>query len=118
MSVRRWVLAGLAVVTAGCSLPRWPVDGPMTSAFGLRFRGLSPGIHRGVDLVAPEGTPVRAMTRGTVRFAGVQRGYGNVVWLDHGSGVRTVYAHLSRIHVETGGRVDIADVSRLGGGSA
>ena len=107
----RWPLAALLVLaSAGCGLARWPVDAPITSPYGLRLRGIAPGIHRGVDLAAPDGTPVKAMASGRVRFAGAQRGYGNVVWLDHGGSVLTVYAHLSEIRVETGAAVRGGDV--------
>lgn len=66
--------------------------------------------HRGVDYAAPTGTPVRAAGEGRVRFVGRQGGYGNVVELEHGSGVVTVYGHLSKFasklrrgqHVELG----------------
>lgn len=91
---------------AGCGLPRWPVDAPLTSPFGLRFLGLDPDIHKGVDLAAPLGTPVTAIKSGTVEFAGEMRGYGLVVILRHGANVRSVYAHLSRISVAKGDRVD------------
>ncbi len=91
-----------ALASGGCAIPRWPVDAPITSPFGLRLRGIRPDIHRGVDLDVPVGTEGRAMAGGRVRFAGVQRGYGNVVWIDHGGEVLTVYAHLDRIDVETG----------------
>jgi len=50
------------------------------------------------------------MSSGTVRFAGTQRGYGTVIWLDHGGSVLTVYAHLSRLGVEAGTRVKGGDV--------
>ena len=109
----RRAAAGLIalLVTAGCSIPRWPVEGPMTSPFGLRWRGLLPEVHRGVDIDVPEGTEVRTMAPGRVRFAGEMPGYGNVVWIDHGGEVLTVYAHLSRILVRTddtvGGRAVI-----------
>ncbi|MEZ5500561.1 MAG: peptidoglycan DD-metalloendopeptidase family protein [Steroidobacteraceae bacterium] len=52
--------------------------------------------HKGVDYAAPTGTPVRASGDGRVRFVGVRGGYGRVVELDHGHGIVTVYAHLSR----------------------
>jgi murein DD-endopeptidase MepM/ murein hydrolase activator NlpD len=55
-----------------------------------------------VDLSVPDGTPVHAMAGGTVRFAGVQSGFGTVVWLDHGGEVLSVYAHLSALDVRTG----------------
>ena len=116
MRVRHTVLSMvLCLGTAGCTIPRWPVSAPMTSAFGLRFRGIRPEIHRGVDLSVPEGTEVRAMAPARVRFAGVQSGFGNVVWLDHGGEVLTVYAHLSAIRVRTGDKVEGHDVVGLSG---
>jgi murein DD-endopeptidase MepM/ murein hydrolase activator NlpD len=95
------LLAALAGMGA-CAIPRWPVNGPVSSDFGLRFDGLLPGVHRGIDIAVPTGTEVRAMAPGTVRFAGVQQGYGNVVWLDHGGDVLSVYAHLSELRVSQG----------------
>ena len=67
--------------------------------------GLRPDIHRGVDLDVPPGTPVHAMWNGRVRFAGVMRGFGNVVWLEHGDDVLSVYAHLSEISVAQGSQL-------------
>ncbi len=68
--------------------------------------------HRGVDYAAPVGTPVRAAGDGRVRFAGRQGGYGNVLELEHGSGVVTVYGHLSRFaaRMHRGQRVDLGQV--------
>jgi murein DD-endopeptidase MepM/ murein hydrolase activator NlpD len=68
--------------------------------------------HRGVDYAAPVGTPVRAAGDGRVRFAGRQGGYGNVIELEHGSGVVTVYGHLSRFaaRMHRGQRVDLGQV--------
>ena len=114
----RWLLSALPILAfLGCGLPRWPVEAPITSPFGLRIRGIVPGLHRGVDLAAQEGTPVKAMSSGKVRFAGFQRGYGNVVWLDHGSSVLTVYAHLSAIRVVPGAAVRGGEVVGLSGSS-
>jgi murein DD-endopeptidase MepM/ murein hydrolase activator NlpD len=62
--------------------------------------------HRGVDYTAPSGTPVRAVADGLVDFAGVRSGYGNVVEIRHGGDRATLYAHLSRVDVRTGQRVD------------
>jgi murein DD-endopeptidase MepM/ murein hydrolase activator NlpD len=68
--------------------------------------------HRGVDYAAPVGTPVRAAGEGRVRFVGQQGGYGNVIELEHGSGVVTVYGHLSRFaaKLRRGQQVDLAQV--------
>ena len=61
--------------------------------------------HLGTDFAAPTGTAVRTVADGTVEFAGVQNGFGNVVFVDHGANKVTVYAHLSKINVNPGQRV-------------
>ena len=68
--------------------------------------------HRGVDYAAPTGTPVRAAGDARVKFVGRQGGYGNVIELEHGSGVVTVYGHLSRFapKLKRGQRVELAEV--------
>ena len=112
----RAALALAALVAAtGCHLPRWPVEARLTSGFGLRMLGITPDIHRGVDLDVPTGTTVGAMAAARVRFAGVMSGFGNVVWLDHGGGVLSVYAHLSEIHVRAGERVSPGEALGLSG---
>lgn len=104
---RAWTLLAVAAALPGaCSIPRWPVEGEVISPFGLRFRGLSPDYHEGVDVSAPAGTPVRAMRPGTVARAGRFRGLGLAVYLDHGNGLVTIYGHLSGISVEAGERVE------------
>jgi murein DD-endopeptidase MepM/ murein hydrolase activator NlpD len=62
--------------------------------------------HNGVDYGAPSGTPVRTVGDGTVDFAGWQNGYGNVIQIKHSNNRSTVYAHLSRIDVHKGQRVE------------
>jgi murein DD-endopeptidase MepM/ murein hydrolase activator NlpD len=52
--------------------------------------------HHGIDYAAPAGTPVYAAGSGQIKFRGVQGGYGNVLQIDHGNGIVTVYGHLSR----------------------
>jgi len=105
------VLAALS----GCYLPRWPVDATPTSGFGLRFMGLRPDIHRGVDLDVPTGTPVRAMAGGRIRFAGTMSGFGSVIWIDHSGGMLSIYAHLSQIGVTAGQSVRAGDPIGLSG---
>ncbi|MGQ0562815.1 MAG: M23 family metallopeptidase, partial [Gemmatimonadota bacterium] len=102
---RLLLLLGLLATTA-CALPRWPVDAPLTSPYGIRFPGLLPDLHRGVDLAAPLGTPITAMQAGKVEFAGTMPGYGLVVAVRHDASLRTVYAHLSKIAVRSGDRVE------------
>jgi len=106
----------LVLLLSGCALPRWPVNGVMTSPFGLRMNGVLPGIHRGVDIAVPIGTPVIAMKGGRVVYAGTMRGYGNVVIIENGD-TRTVYAHLSELRVRTGDRVRSHQVVALSGAS-
>ncbi|MFO8174585.1 MAG: M23 family metallopeptidase [Longimicrobiales bacterium] len=107
----------LTLLVSGCGIPRWPAQGPLVSGFGLRTQGMFLGLHRGVDIQVPEGTEVRAMVRGRVRFAGTQRGYGRVVWLDHPGDVLTVYAHLSAVLVQAGQEVKGGQVIALSGQS-
>jgi murein DD-endopeptidase MepM/ murein hydrolase activator NlpD len=94
-----------AVLLSGCSIPRWPVSGPVSSPYGLRFMGLRPDFHHGVDVAVPVGSPVNAMKSGEVVFAGEMSGYGLVVFVQHGSRLRTVYGHLSEITVRKGDAV-------------
>jgi len=82
----------------------WPVDGVLMSGFGQRtdpFSGEG-AVHKGVDISAPKGTPVRATADGVVVFADRFSGYGRLVIIDHGNGFETYYAHLSRFDVITG----------------
>jgi murein DD-endopeptidase MepM/ murein hydrolase activator NlpD len=80
----------------------------ITSGFAMRMHPLlkSWRAHLGVDYGAPTGTPVRTVGEGTVDFAGWQNGYGNVVQVQHGNERSTLYAHLSRIDVKVGQRVE------------
>jgi len=83
----------------------WPVSGIITSYYGTRgnpFGGMSSEFHKGQDIAAPIGTGVIATADGVVVIAGWQRGYGRVVYLDHGNGISTRYGHLSRIDVAEG----------------
>ena len=105
----------VALGTGGCILPRWPVEDVLTSPFGLRWNGIVPDLHGGVDIRAAEGTPVRTMAAGRVRYAGWMDGYGNVVWVDHSGGVTSVYAHLSDIDVTAGSTVRSGELLGLSG---
>lgn len=68
--------------------------------------------HRGVDFAAPIGTRVRAAADGVIAFAGQQRGYGNVVIINHANDQTTLYAHLNEIYagVRKGARIDQGDI--------
>ena len=80
----------------------------VTSGFAMRFHPIlqSWRAHNGVDYGAPAGTPVRSVADGVVETAGRQNGYGNVIQLQHGAGKTTIYAHLSKIDVRQGQRVE------------
>jgi murein DD-endopeptidase MepM/ murein hydrolase activator NlpD len=123
-----WLLAALLLV-AGCSLLGgrqekdrgipgegllWPAPGAVSSHFGPRGHAH----HDGIDIAAPEGTPVRAALDGTVVYVGSLRGYGKVVILAHDDGLTTVYAHNSKNLVNPGARVRrgtvIASVGQTG----
>ncbi|MDE8652339.1 M23 family metallopeptidase [Novosphingobium sp. H3SJ31-1] len=76
----------------------------LTSRFGYRADPIRGGwrMHTGIDIPGPLGTPVRSSAGGFVRFAGNAGGYGQMVEIDHGGGLHTRYAHLSRILVQPG----------------
>ncbi len=80
----------------------------MSSGFAMRFHPLLQKwrAHLGVDYAAPTGTPVRTVGDGLVEFAGWQNGYGNVVQIKHNNERSTLYAHMSRIDVKKGQRIE------------
>jgi murein DD-endopeptidase MepM/ murein hydrolase activator NlpD len=82
----------------------WPVDGRLIGSFGRRSDPFSgePAFHAGVDLGAPYAAPIRATADGIVAHAEYSAGYGKLVVVDHGGGLSTYYAHLSRIDVIAG----------------
>jgi len=90
----------------GALRSRWPVQGRINSDFGAPRSAWRSRSHRGVDIGARPGTPVRAPLGGAVAFAGWRSGYGKTVILDHGGEVRTLYGHLSRVGVRRGQRVE------------
>jgi murein DD-endopeptidase MepM/ murein hydrolase activator NlpD len=90
----------------------WPVHGWVTSPFGNRTSPFS-GIvkfHEGMDIAAQTGTPVVAPADGVVIKAGFGTGYGNMVEISHGYGIKTIYGHNSRLNVKAGQRVKRGDV--------
>ncbi len=101
-TLRRQFLASNAGVY---SLPMdWPVEGRLTGGFGDRldpFRGEGT-FHAGVDISTAYGTPVRVAADGVIVSAARESGYGRCVVVDHGSGVTSLYAHLSGFNVAPG----------------
>jgi lipoprotein NlpD len=89
----------------------WPLKGTVYSRYGPR----GAEHHDGIDIAAPEGTPIRAAADGRVVFAGEQAGYGSIVILRHAGGFVTVYAHASALLVEEGAQVRAGDaIARVG----
>jgi len=76
----------------------WPVNGPITSPFGMRWGRM----HEGIDIGVPYGTPIHSAAAGTVVYCGWMSGYGNLVAVDHGGGLSTAYGHQSSIAVSCG----------------
>jgi hypothetical protein len=95
-----------AVLSSSAPRGSWvpPVIGRVSSGFGNRINPFSHALqfHEGIDIGAPIGTPVYAMTGGQVLYAGPASGYGNEIVLSHAGGVTTVYGHVSQILVMSG----------------
>jgi murein DD-endopeptidase MepM/ murein hydrolase activator NlpD len=94
-----------------------PVDGQITSFFGLRrfenedhFRA-----HNGIDIAVPDGTPIHAAAPGKVVNTGNYFYTGKTVFIDHGHGLVTVYAHLHRIDVRRGQNLRQGQILGLSG---
>ena len=85
----------------------WPVSGPVTSPFGWRIHPILgyKKFHTGIDIGVGYGVPIHASDSGTVIYATWMGGYGNVIIIDHGRGISTLYAHQSSLAVGNGARV-------------
>ena len=89
----------------------WPVSGPIASPYGPRcLPNGDCSFHPGIDIAVPSGTPIHAAASGTVIYAGWMGGYGNLVIVDHGSGLATAYGHQSSIAAGTGTSVSQGQV--------
>ena len=106
--------ANLDTSLGGNTPDMWPVMGPINSGFGERedpILGSGEGeFHKGVDIGAPNGTPVHAPAAGRVVKAGMGSGYGREIAIDHGNGMVTVYGHLSGYNVVPGQMVAKGEV--------
>lgn len=87
----------------------WPAPGyyRITSYFGYRIHPIfkKRKLHTGIDIAVPLGGKIVAANDGVVQYAGWLGGYGKVVWIDHGGGISTLYAHNSRLLVKKGQKV-------------
>jgi murein DD-endopeptidase MepM/ murein hydrolase activator NlpD len=92
-------------IRAGAGGFIWPVNGPITSGFGMRWGRM----HEGVDIGVPSGTPIRAAKSGSIVLASAYGGYGNYTCISHGGGLSSCYAHQSRF-ARTSGSIGQGDV--------
>lgn len=84
----------------------WPIQGRITAPYGRRGKA---DHHEGIDIDGETGDPIHAAASGTVVFAGTHGDYGRTVVIDHGDGLRTVYAHASTLEVQEGDPVRVGD---------
>lgn len=106
--------AAIPAPVATVSIPsRMPLDGAsLTSSYGMRTHPVLGGRrnHKGVDLAAPTGTPIYATADGIVSKAQRFSSYGLYVSIEHGAQLQTRFAHMSRIAVANGERVQKGDI--------
>jgi murein DD-endopeptidase MepM/ murein hydrolase activator NlpD len=95
----------------------WPTQGTITSKFGNRYHPILRRYryHSGVDIAAPQGTPIFAADNGFVIFSDYNGGYGKMIIIDHGNGISTVYGHCSTLLVGAGQTVSKAqNIAQMG----
>lgn len=113
-SVIRQLQAKNSGQALGTGVYTWPAPGyyTITSPFGMRFHPILQvrKLHTGVDIGAPMGADIVAADSGVVIYAGYNGGYGNMVIVDHGNGMSTLYAHMSRIVAGNGQKVGKGEV--------
>lgn len=101
----------------GIKLAYTPVSGTITSRYGVSSR-IRSSTHTGLDIAAPKGTQIKAVSEGTVTCASYNGSYGYLVKIDHGNGIETWYGHTSKMYVKVGQKVSagevIADVGSTG----
>lgn len=86
-----------------------PVSGNITSRFGAR-ESIRTHAHKGMDIAAPRGTPIKASADGKISYSGWMGGYGNLIIIDHGNGIQTYYGHCSKLYAKVGEQVTAGDV--------
>ena len=95
----------------------WPVTGAVVSAFGKALAGRfgTSIVRNGIEIAAPEGTPVRAVHGGSVAYAAPFAGFGLLAIVDHGGSAFTLYGHLGEVSVRQGTTVQRGtEVGRVG----
>lgn len=86
-----------------------PVTGNITSRFGAN-ESIRDHTHRGMDIAAPNGTPIKAAADGTITYSGWMGGYGYLIIISHGNGIQTYYGHCSKLYYSKGEEVKAGDV--------
>lgn len=86
-----------------------PISGTITSRFGAN-ESIRDHTHKGMDIAAPNGTPIKAAADGTITYSGWMNGYGNLIIISHGNGVQTYYGHCSKLYLSEGKKVKAGDV--------
>ena len=86
-----------------------PVVGNISSRYGAR-ESIRDHTHKGLDIAAKTGTPIKAAAEGTVEYSGTMGGYGKLVIINHGNGIKTYYGHCSKLNVKVGETVEAGDV--------
>jgi murein DD-endopeptidase MepM/ murein hydrolase activator NlpD len=101
------VVGGSGSTGSGSGALSWPCSGTVVSPFGYRIHPILGyrKMHTGIDIAAAYGVTLRSSAAGTVIYASWMGGYGNVIIVDHGDGLSTLYAHQSRLAVGNGARV-------------
>ena len=111
-------MSGRPIATVSrMSSVKWPAQGRVTSGFGWRIHPITRRneLHQGIDIAASSGTTVVAAAAGKVTFSGWNGGYGNLVTIDHGGGIVTRYAHLSKRSVAKGDSISAGQAIGLVG---
>ncbi len=95
----------------------WPAEGPVSSVYGARrfINDIPSSPHRGLDIAIPTGTPLRAVSGGTVALVGDLFYTGHTIMVDHGGGLISMYAHMSEPRVTEGQVLQAGDVIGLSG---
>ena len=106
--IKKMLLENPSAEARGTGTYVWPLRGQITSRFGMRFHPIFKvnRMHTGIDIYAPQGTPIKAADAGIVTYSDWYGGYGRTIIIDHGRGLSTLYAHLSRQTVKKGDRVN------------
>lgn len=86
-----------------------PVKGNVTSRYGSR-EAIRDHTHKGLDIAAKTGTPIKAAASGKVTYSGTMGGYGNLIIIDHGNGITTYYGHCSKLYKKVGATVNAGDL--------